>query len=290
MEGNNKSNKLSFWNRLSSVFWKRNYTQEDVETLIDSVQETGILDEEENEMIHRIFDLKDMVVREVMIPRTDIKAIEIGDPIDKVAELVVEAGHSRLPVYEETIDNVVGVIYAKDLLKYWHNKGDMIKTADIMRKPLFVPETKGLGELLQELKTMRVHLATVVDEYGGISGLVTIEDLLEEIVGDIQDEHDVEEEEFITIAENQYIVDAKMDIEELAEKLEVEIVKDDFDTLGGFLVHLWNKIPAISENIQYKNLLFTITKADERKISKVKIDRSSEEAISEERAGHPLEK
>lgn len=290
MEGNKKHSKLSFWNRLSSVLWKRNYTQEDVETLIDSVQETGILDEEENEMIHRIFDLKDMVVREVMIPRMDIKALEVGDPIDKVAELVVEAGHSRLPVFEETIDNVVGVIYAKDLLKHWHSKGKEIKTADIMRKPLFVPETKGLGELLQELKTMRIHLAIVIDEYGGISGLVTIEDLLEEIVGDIQDEHDVEEEEFIIIGENQFIVDAKMDIEELAEKLGVEIIKDDFDTLGGFLVHLWNKIPTISEKIEYKNLLFTVTSGDERKISKVKIDRSSESTTTEERVDQILEK
>ena len=262
---------FSFWNRLYSTLWKRDITQEDVETLIDTVQSTGILDEEENEMIHRIFDLKDMVVREVMVPRTEIKALEVGDPIDRVAELVVEAGHSRLPVYDGTIDKIVGVIYAKDLLKHWVNKGKDIKTVDLMRKPLFVPETKSFGELLQELKSMRIHLAIVVDEYGGTSGLVTIEDLIEEIVGDIQDEHDVEEEEFVEIQDGIYLVDAKMDIEELAEKLDVEILKYDYDTLGGFLVHLSNKIPVVNEEIRYKTLLFTIIDADERKISKVRI-------------------
>ena len=267
---------FSFLNRLYSTLWKRDVTQEDIETLIDTVQATGILDEEENEMIHRIFDLKDMVVREVMVPRTEIKALEVGVPVDEVAELVVEAGHSRLPVYEGTIDKIVGVIYAKDLLKHWVNKGKDIKTVDLMRKPLFVPETKSFGELLQELKSMRIHLAIVVDEYGGTSGLVTIEDLIEEIVGDIQDEHDKEEEEFVEIQDGIYLVDAKMDIEELAEKLDVEISKDDYDTLGGFLVHLSNKIPAVNEEIRYETLLFTIIEADERKISKVKISLSSD--------------
>lgn len=284
MDVENKKGPFSFWNRFFSVLWKKNLTQEDVETLIDSVQETGILDEEENEMIHRIFELKNVVVREVMIPRTDIKALSVEDPIDRVAALVVEAGHSRLPVYEGTIDNIVGVIYAKDLLKYWLVKGKNIKTAELMRKPLFVPETKGLGELLQELKNMRIHLAIVVDEYGGTSGLVTIEDLLEEIVGDIQDEHDVEEDEFVALAEGKYVVDAKMDIEELADELDVEISKEDYDTLGGFLVHLCNKIPAVDEQIRYKNLLFTIAGADERKISKVNIDVLGDEPAEESTA------
>jgi CBS domain containing-hemolysin-like protein len=264
LEGETKKNLFSFWNRLYSTLWKRDVTQEDIETLIDTVQSTGILDEEENEMIHRIFDLKDMVVREVMVPRTEIKALEVGVPGDEVAALVVEAGHSRLPVYEGTIDKIVGVIYAKDLLKHWVNKGKDIKTVDLMRKPLFVPETKSFGELLQELKSMRIHLAIVVDEYGGTSGLVTIEDLIEEIVGDIQDEHDKEEEEFVEIQDGIYLVDAKMDIEELAEKLDVEIS------------HLSNKIPVVNEEIRYETLLFTITEADERKISKVKISLSSE--------------
>ena len=256
-------------------------TQEDIESIIDSVHETGILGEDENEMIHRIFELKEIVVREVMVPRTDVKVLDVDTPIEEVVNMIVEAGHSRLPVYEDTIDNIVGVVYAKDLLKYWVSKGQDVQIKDMMRKPFFVPETKIIGELLKEMKTNRIHIATVVDEYGGTSGLVTIEDLLEEIVGDIQDEYDIEEEEFVVVGEGEYVVDARMDIEELAEKLEVDISKDDYDTLGGFLVHLGNKIPLQSEEIRYKNLLFTVVEADERKVSKVRINIQGESPMEE---------
>lgn len=239
--------------------------------MIDSGQETGIIDEEENEMIHRIFEMKDIIVREVMVPRTEIKALEVDSVLDDVAKLVVEAGHSRLPVYKESIDKIVGVVYAKDLLRHWLSKGREIKAKDVMRTPLFVPETKSIGELFKELKHKRIHIAIVVDEYGGTSGIVTIEDLIEEIVGDIQDEYDIEEEEFVSVAEGEYIVDARMDIEEVAEKLDVDIPKEDYDTLGGFVVHLCNRIPSVNFEITYKNLVFQIIEADERKVSKIKI-------------------
>jgi len=157
-----------------------------------------------------------------------------------------------------------------------------------MRKPLFVPETKGIGALFKDLKSKRIHIAIVVDEYGGTSGLVTIEDLIEEIVGDIQDEHDIVEEEFVKVGRSEYIVDAKIDIDELAERLDVEILKEDFDTLGGFIAHQSNKIPAISEEINYKNLVLKIIEADERKVSKINIKvlsppgESAEEGASKE--------
>lgn len=251
--------------------WKKKVTQEDLETLIDTSRETGLIDEEENEMIHNIFEMKDIVVREVMVPRTDIQALEVNSKIDDVVKLVVEVGHSRIPVYEESIDKVVGIVYAKDLLKYWASKNKTTGIKNIMRGVIFVPETKSIDELFKELKHERIHIALVVDEYGGTSGLVTIEDLIEEIVGDIQDEYDIEEEEFVELAENEYIVDARIDIDELSEKLDVEITKEDYDTLGGFLVDLSNKIPSKKETFAYKNLLFTIVEADERKISKVGI-------------------
>jgi len=257
--------------RLAPALWWKKVTQEDLENIIDTVQETGLLDEDENEMIHRIFEMKDIVVREIMVPRTDIRALEVESPVEDVAKLVVDAGHSRLPVYEGTIDKIVGVVYAKDLLKYWINKGNKIKLADVMRPPLFVPETKIISALLKEMKAERVHIATVVDEYGGTSGLVTIEDILEEIVGDIQDEYDLEEEEFVEAGEGRYLVDARMDIDELSEKLGLEIPKEDFDTLGGFLVNMVNNIPAVNERIDYGNISFTITEADERRISRVEI-------------------
>lgn len=271
MEKNGKKGLFSFWDHLPSFGLKREVTQEEIETMIDSGQKTGLIDEEENEMIHRIFELKDIVVREVMVPRTEIKALEINAHIGDVAKMVVEEGHSRLPIFKETVDNVVGIIYAKDLLKFWDDKGADIKIKDVMRKPLFVPETKGIEDLFKDLKSKRIHIAIVVDEYGGTAGLVTIEDLIEEIVGDIQDEHDVVEEEFKKVGQSEYLVDARIDIDDLAERLDFEIIKDDFDTLGGFIAHLSNKIPSLNEEINYKNLTFKIIEADERKVSKINI-------------------
>lgn len=268
-----ESNKgfLSLIYRFTSAMWWKKVTQEDLETIIDTVQETGVLDEDENEMIHRIFEMKDIVVREIMVPRTDIQGLEVESPVEDVVKLVVDAGRSRLPVYEGTVDNIVGVVYAKDLLRYWVNKGKEVKLADIMRPPFFVPETKIISDLLKEMKIGRIHIATVVDEYGGTSGLVTIEDILEEIVGDIQDEYDVEEEEFVELGEGRYLVDAKMDIDEFSERLGLEIPKEDFDTLGGFLVHMVNNIPVAGEKIEYGNISFTIAEADERRIAKVEV-------------------
>ena len=271
MDGNNNQDFFSFWKQIIPKRWKKGVTQEDIETIIDSGQETGLIDEDGNEMIHRILEMKDVVVREVMVPRTDILALEVNASIDDMTKLVVKAGHSRVPVYDETIDKVVGIVYAKDLLKYWISKAKNGKIRDIMRKPLFVPETKNIDELFKELKSKRIHIAIVVDEYGGTSGLVTIEDLIEEIVGDIQDEHDAEEEEFAKVGEDSYIADARIDIDELSEKIDIEIPKEDFDTLGGFLIHMSNHIPSIMDEITYKNILFTVIEADERKVSKVGI-------------------
>lgn len=274
-DGTNKGF-FSFLQEIIPKKWRRSVTQEYIETIIDSGQETGLIDEEGNEMIHRILEMKDVVVREVMVPRTDILALEVNSSIEDMTKLVVKAGHSRVPVYDETIDKVVGIVYAKDLLKHLISNTKNAKIRDIMRSPLFVPETKNIDEFFKELKSKRIHVAIVVDEYGGTSGLVTIEDLIEEIVGDIQDEHDAEEEEFAKVCEGSYIADAKIDIDELSEKLDIEIPKEDYDTLGGFLVHMSNKIPSVMDDITYKNILFTVIEADERKVSKVGIKILSE--------------
>lgn len=269
--GKNHKDRSSLWSSLLPFKWKKEVTQEELETIIDTGQETGLLDEDENEMIHRIFEMKDIVVREVMVPRTDIQALEINSTVEDVAKLVVEAGHSRIPVYEENIDKIVGIVYAKDLLKYWISKNKTDKISELMRKPLFVPETKNIDDLFKELKNQRIHIAIVVDEYGGTSGLVTIEDLIEEIVGDIQDEYDIEEDEFVMISEGEYVADARIDIDELSDKLGVSISKEDYDTLGGFLVHMSNKIPAVNDDILYEDITFTIIEADERRVAKVGI-------------------
>lgn len=269
--GKNHKDRSPSWKNLLPFKWKKEVTQEELETIIDSGQETGLIDEEENEMIHRIFEMKDIVVREVMVPRTDIEGLEINSSVEDVAKLVVKVGHSRIPVYEENIDKIVGIVYAKDLLKYWISKSKNGKIRDVMRKPLFVPETKNIDDLFKELKNQRIHIAIVVDEYGGTSGLVTIEDLIEEIVGDIQDEYDIEEDEFILVNEGEYIADARIDIDELSDKLGVTISKEDYDTLGGFLVHMSNRIPDVDDVIIYENISFTIIEADERRVAKVGI-------------------
>lgn len=269
--GKNHNDRSLSWKDFLPFKWKKEVTQEELETIIDTGQETGLIDEDENEMIHRIFEMKDIVVREVMVPRTDIEALEVSATVEDAAKLVVKVGHSRIPVYEENIDKVVGIIYAKDLLKYWISKSKTDKIRDLMRKPLFVPETKNIDDLFKELKARRIHIAIVVDEYGGTSGLVTIEDLIEEIVGDIQDEYDIEEEEFIVIAEGEFIADARIDIDDLSDKLGTTILKEDYDTLGGFLVHMSNKIPAVNDVITYENVEFTIIEADERRVAKVGI-------------------
>lgn len=275
MGKNNQKDRSLSWKNLLPFKWKKEVTQEELETIIDTGQETGLIDEDKNEMIHRIFEMKDIVVREVMVPRTDIEALEINSKLEAVAKLVIKVGHSRIPVFEETIDKIVGIVYAKDLLKYWISKSKSDKIKDVMRKPLFVPETKNIDDLFKELKSQRIHIAIVVDEYGGTSGIVTIEDLIEEIVGDIQDEYDIEEEEFIVVKEGEFIADAKIDIDELSDKLDVTISKEDYDTLGGFLVHLSNKIPAVKDVITYKNITFTVIEADERRVSKVEIKMGS---------------
>lgn len=245
-------------------------TEEEIRDLISVGEEEGILEEEAEEMLHSIFEFKDTKVSEVMIPRVDMVTLEANTSLNDFLDLVREKKHSRMPVYEDQIDNVVGIFYVKDLLNFWgENKG--IKAKDLMRHPYFVPETKKVSELLQEFQKKKVHMAIVVDEYGGVAGLVTLEDLLEEIVGEIRDEYDKEEVLFKKLSDGSILIDAKMDIEEANEQLKIGIPEDGFETIGGFILDLLGKVPAQGEKIKYKNLEIVITEADEHSISKIKI-------------------
>jgi CBS domain containing-hemolysin-like protein len=181
-----------------------------------------------------------------------------------------------LPVYEGSVDNIVGLVYAKDLLKYWGTDLSAFDLRHTLRTPYFIPETKNLEELLQEFKRKRVHIAIVIDEYGGTSGLVTIEDLLERIVGDIQDEYDVEEEWLLPQADGSIVVDARLPIEDLEEYFGIEIEREMFDTLGGLIFHLTGRIPKSGEEVVTEDIRMTILDADERKIRRVRILRSAE--------------
>jgi CBS domain containing-hemolysin-like protein len=232
---------------------------------------------EKRDMIRGIEELSDTSVKEVMVPRIDVVFLAMDMPAEDLIRKVSESGHSRFPVYKDTIDNVVGVMYAKDLLQFLLSK-EPIELGKIVRKPYFVPESKRLDSLLREMKRRRVHIAVAVDEYGGVSGIVCMEDIIEEIVGDIQDEFDNEREDILEIGDKVYLCDARVDIEDLNEALGIVLPDDDFDTLGGFVFDLFGKIPVRYEKVSYENMDFIIQEMDGHKIKTVKVVLSEDDA------------
>lgn len=270
--GSRKSGFLELVSRL--VTGRKKITAEEIHDFIEASEEEGLVNEEESEMIRSIFSLGTTVVREIMIPRTDMACVSVEASIHEVLDTIIACGHSRIPVYENTIDNITGLLYAKDLLKCWGEQEQHVQVRSIMRTPYFIPETKNLEQLLQEFKRKRVHLAIVIDEYGGTSGLITIEDLLEQIVGDIQDEYDLEEVLFTVNSDGSITADARMPVEELEEYFSVQIERDKFDSVGGLIFHLTGKIPTTGEIIEGVGLHLTIIEADERKIIRVRIARA----------------
>jgi len=250
---------------------RRKVTEEDIRQLIGVGEEDGVVREEEREMIRAIFELDSTVVREIMVPRIDMAAISVDASIRETLDAIIACGHSRLPVYEDTLDNIIGLLYAKDLLKCWGMEPDQISIRELMREPFFTPETKNLEELLQEFKKKRVHLAIVIDEYGGTSGLVTIEDLLEQIVGDIQDEYDMEQELFSVLPDGSLVADARLPVEDLEERFDMEIERDQFDTVGGLAIHLFGGIPATGAVISGAGLVIEVLDADPRRVKQVRI-------------------
>ena len=259
---------------------RKKVTEEEIQELMNAGEVEGIINEEENEMIRAIFTLRDTIVREIMVPRTDMAYVSADATVREVLATIVECGHSRIPVWDGTLDNIVGLIYAKDFLKYWGMDDSGVVLRKVMRAPYFVPETKKLEELLHDFKKKRIHIAIVIDEYGGTSGLVTIEDLLEQIVGDIQDEYDLEEEWLVEEDGGAVMVDARLPIEELEEYFGIEIERDKFDTVGGLIFHLTGRIPRTGEEVESGTIRLVVLAADERKISKVRITKLTD--ISEE--------
>lgn len=255
------------------IYGRKKMTAYEIQDIIRASEDEGVVNEEESEMIRSIFSLRSTVAREVMVPRIDMACVSVEAGVREILETILACGHSRIPVFENSIDNVIGLLYAKDLLKYWGLSDDLIRIRSIMRPPYFIPETKNLEQLLQEFRNKHVHLAIVIDEYGGTSGLITIEDLLEQIVGDIQDEHDREEALFTLNEDGSVTADARMPIEELEELFGVEIERDKFDTVGGLIFHLTGKISATGDIIENGELAITILDADERKIKRVCITR-----------------
>ena len=228
------------------------------------------LNAEKEDMIRGVVDLSDTAVKEVMIPRIDVDFIPLDMETEELLKRVAESGHSRFPVYDESIDNVVGILYVKDLINSFAKK-EPIDLEKIIRKPFFVPESKRIDGLLREFKRRHVHIAIAVDEYGGISGIVCMEDIIEEIVGDIQDEFDNEGEDISSIGEGLWLCDARVDMDDLAESLHTELPSDEFETLGGFVFDLFGKIPVRYEKVRWKNFDFIVQDMDGHKINTVKI-------------------
>ncbi len=248
-------------------------TEEELRLLVSVGEEEGVLEEEETEMIRSIFEFADTTVREVMIPRIDMVTLESDTTVDEAVDLAMQGGFSRIPVYEESIDNIIGVLYTKDMLRQLREEHDKLPIRDLVRAAYFVPETKKLDDLLREIRQKRVHMVIVVDEYGSVAGLVTIEDLVEEIVGDIQDEYDREEMLYQKVNDNEYVFDAKISIDDFNELMDTELEDEDYDTLGGFLYAQLDKIPVAGDTITYKDLTFTVLSTRGRRITQVRVER-----------------
>ena len=267
------SRRSGFIERVSRfVTGRKRTTEQDINDFIEASEEEGLVNEEESEMIRSIFSLGTTIVREVMVTRTEMACVTVDAGVRELLDTINACGHSRIPVYEDSIDNIIGILYAKDLLKQWGTDEQSFSVRSIMRPPYFIPESKNLEQLLQEFKRKRIHLAIVIDEYGGTSGLITIEDLLEQIVGDIQDEHDREESLLTVNPDGSITADGRLPVEELEEHFDIQIERDNFDSVGGLAFHLTGKIPTIGDTIEGAGLCMKILDADLRRVKKVAIN------------------
>ncbi|MFH1137988.1 MAG: hemolysin family protein [Pseudomonadota bacterium] len=245
--------------------------EEEIQELIDQGAEKGVITPGEGEMIQSIFELGETVAREIMVPRTSVTAAPRGSTIGQIIELLLKNGHSRLPIFDGDIDHIVGVLHAKELLALWGRSPDESLPEELIRPPIFFPESKKVVDLMTEVRTKKSHLAIILDEYGGTAGLVTLEDIIEEIIGDIHDEYDVEEEPITRVDDNTFLVDARVNIEDLSDYIGVDLPEGEYETVGGFISDLVGRVPSENEQVEFRDLLMTIRSADERKISQVEI-------------------
>jgi magnesium and cobalt transporter len=250
--------------------------EKEIQQLIDEGEQRGLISEDEGEMIQGIFSFRDTIAREIMVPRTEVVCARAEDAtLADIIKLIVQSGHSRIPIYQESVDNIIGILHAKDLLSYWCS--EMENFREMLRPPYFIPETKKISEVLKDLRDKKSHMAIVIDEYGGTAGILTLEDIIEEIIGDVMDEYDAEEK---LIAENEdgsITVDARLDVEDLEDYLHVEFPEGKFESVAGFVISLLGRVPDVDERIQYQNIEMVIEAANSRKIEKIRI-RSSDQA------------
>ena len=252
-------------------------TEEELKSMVDAGHEGGVLEGDERQMIYSIFELGDTLVREIMLPRIYLNALEVSTPLPEAVDALIKLGHSRVPVYEESVDNILGLLYAKDLLRVWRQGDQIDSLRSLLRPATFVPEAKKVDELLEEMQEGHVHMAMVVDEYGGIAGLVTLEDIFEEIVGEIQDEYDQSEEApNLQVGEREYIFQGRVDLKYFNEVMGSQLPTEETETLGGFIYEQVGRVPVSGEILQVGDISLTIEQVTRRRIRKVRAKKQLE--------------
>lgn len=249
----------------------RAISEEEVKQVLAEGAKSGAIDKTEHELIKSILEFTDTTVKEIMVPRTDIFAVDIATPREKLVRILIDQGYTRVPVFRESIDHIIGIIYTKDLLGVFEHR-DLILLQDILRPPYMVPESKKISVLLKELQKNRQHMAIVIDEFGGTEGIITIEDIVEEIVGEIRDEYDEEHPEIETSIDGLPLVNGGISIHDFNEQFKTEVPEDpEYDTISGFLHKKTGRIPDLYEEIKHENISFIVVKKNERRIRQLKI-------------------
>jgi putative hemolysin len=246
-------------------------TEDELKTLVDAGQEEGVFEQGERKMIYSVFALGDTLAREIMVPRTDMLALDVQTPLPEAVDALLQAGHSRVPVYEESVDHTLGLLYAKDLLRAWRENKQPASIGKLLRPAYFIPEAKKVDELLADMQSQRIHMAIVVDEYGGVAGLVTLEDIVEEVLGEIQDEYDQgEEAPYQKLADGSYLFLGRIDLEDFNEIMGATLSREEADTLGGYIYHHMGKVPGVGDVVKTGDIILTVEQVTGRRIRKVR--------------------
>lgn len=257
------------------------HSPEEFRVILQESSDRGAIDEEEQKMIENVFDFSETPVKQIMVPRTRIVAIEVSTPIEKVLDKFLDEGYSRIPVYNKDLDNIIGIIYAKDIISVFKHR-NVIILHDIIRKPLFVNENDFINNVLKQMQTNKVHLAIVLDEFGGTAGIVSLEDILEELVGEIQDEYDEETPQFIKLNENEFQVNASLPVVDINEHLPVPLPEsEEYETIGGLIITELGRIPDLGEKIKINDYIIEILSSTNRKIETIKLQLSRESSTEE---------
>ncbi|MDD5640745.1 MAG: hemolysin family protein [Syntrophales bacterium] len=270
-----ESSSSGFLKRLRQRFTRRTITEpedleREIQNIIDVGEERGLISRREGELIESIIEFKDTLVREIMVPRLEIVGVERHTPLDQIIALVLDKGHSRLPVFENDIDHIKGILLAKDLLEFWQTPEETWDLGRLLRPAYFIPESKKISDLLRDLVERKTQIAIVIDEYGGTAGIITLEDILEEIVGEIYDEYDRMEPRLVPEDDGAVLVDARLDVEELMEHFHLPRPEGKFESVGGLLIHLLGRVPQVNDRVVVEDLEILVVAADERRAKQVR--------------------